>query len=157
MDPLSLAGVATAVGIIKDIAALARDGKTQEVGQRVIELQSAMLDLQAQMTELLEENRSLKACLNDKRRQDELEADIEFEPDGQFYVRKSERDTNLVRYCPVCWGTDRKLVPLTPYKYPGVFRCAIHESCYSTKVYEEWQAKQPKQPRVVRMGWFDRG
>lgn len=157
MDPLSLASVATAVGIIKDIATLARDGKTQEVGQGVIELQSAMLDLQAQMTELLEENRSLKASLDDKRRQEELEADIEFEPDGQFYVRKSERGTNLVRYCPVCWGKDRKLVPLTPYKYPGAFRCAIHESCYSTKVYEEWQAKQPKQPRVVRMGWSDRG
>lgn len=122
--------------------------KVQEMLLHVVNAQVALGEAQVEISDLriqLDERDALKV----------LEADVEFEQDGQFYVRKSERGTNLVRYCPVCWGKDRKLVPLNPYQHPGVFRCAIHESCYWTKVYEEWVGKQPERHISFRPNWME--
>jgi hypothetical protein len=155
MGPLELTGVAAMLGIVKEIVALARDGKNSEVMRRLLDLQGAMLDLQIQSGQLVDEVRRLKAELDDKTAMLNLEADMEFEEDGLFYVRKSERDRNkTVRYCPICWGKEHKLVPLASMGSPGYFKCVDHQSFYTTSEYYQW--KESKKAASARpAGWMD--
>lgn len=144
------------LGSIGTVIKLAGSAKNMEMVNAALELQQKVNDVQMGMSSLIEENRELKAKLSESQRLREIEADLDMQTDGHFYVRKSEAGRGLIPYCPVCWGKDTKLVPLAPHKHPGVYRCALHESLYWTKVYEEWQAKQPKDRRVNRSGWLDR-
>jgi hypothetical protein len=100
-----LAEISRVLSSIKIIADMARDGKTHEVVGQVINLQSAMLELQSKLTELIEENRDLREQLANKDWLDGISADLEMQKDGQFLIRKSERDAGQqIPYCPVCWG-----------------------------------------------------
>ena len=67
---------------------------------------------------------------------------MEFAPDGRFWVRKSEKDVALIPYCPVCWGKEKQLVVMGQFKFPGVYKCSVHNGTYTTKVYDDWLAKQ---------------
>lgn len=113
-----------------------------DVQARLVELQSLMLDAQRALGDAEEEDRNLRAQLAAKERLEEIEADLEFATDGRFWVRKSEKDTALIPYCPVCWGKEKQLVVMGAYKYPGVYKCSVHDGGYTTKVYDDWLAKQ---------------
>jgi hypothetical protein len=126
-------------------------GKVNELLIHVVNAQVALGEAQVELGDLRNQ-------LADKEALKALEADIEFEQDGNFWVRKSERQSGLIPYCPACWGEKRKLVAMAPYSRPGVFRCPLHEkTAYTTSVYTEWQKKQPQQPRVVHSNWLQRG
>jgi hypothetical protein len=124
--------------------------KLQEMLIHVVNAQIALGEAQSEIADLerkAEDKAELKA----------LENDVEYEQDGKFYVRKSERPKGLIPYCPACWGKDRILVAMAPYSKPGLFRCPLHEkTLYSTSAYDEWMNKQPQQQRAVRSGWLDR-
>ena len=124
-------------------------GKLHEMLIHAVNAQAALGEAQMEITELRHQ-------LDDREALKTLEADVEFEQDGKFYVRKSERQTGIIPYCPACWGKDRKLVAMAPYMKPGVVKCPLHETAYCTSIYDEWLAKQPKPQRAVRTGWIDR-
>lgn len=151
----AVTGVTAVLGIVGKLAEIAKNVKSGEAKAELAEIQQKLVELQHDFSRLIDENQRLKREAEDRDRLADIEADLEFTTDGHFYVRKSEKDKGLIAYCPVCWGKERKLVPLHPYKYPGAFRCAIHESCYWTAVYTEWQKKQAQQPRAVRSSWLN--
>jgi hypothetical protein len=132
--------------------------KPEEVPARLMELQQHILSMQAIVHDLAEENRQLRARLDDNDEHDKLLEDMEYREDGNFWIRKSEADKGLIAYCPACWGAEKKLVAMAPFKHPDVYRCPLHEkTAYTTKVYEEWLRMQPKPgPRVVSRfdNWF---
>ena len=72
------------------------------------------------------------------------------------YVRKSEHDAgNPVPYCPVCWGADRKTVPLTPEGYPGGYFCARHNNHihYKTEASKKaWEEHERR--KAVHLYWL---
>ncbi len=128
-----------------------------DVRCKVNELLIHVVNAQVALGEAQLELSNLRTQLADKEALKALEADVEFEQDGQFWVRKSERHSGLVPYCPACWGKDRKLVALAPYSRPGVFRCPLHEqTVYTTSAYSEWLKKQPQEPRVIQSDWLAR-
>ena len=58
---------------------------------------------------------------------------MEYVDDGGFYVRKSERDNGKsIPYCPLCFKSDGKVVPLNPGTNSGRYSCSIHESSHTT-------------------------
>ena len=113
-----------------------------DVQSRLVELQSLMLDAQRALADAQDEIWNLRAQLAAKEALEQIETDLEFATDGCFWVRKSEKETALIPYCPVCWGKEKQLVVMGRQRYPGVYKCSVHEGRYTTKVYEDWASKQ---------------
>src|SRR3989442_8137862 len=103
------AGLALAkngLDIIKAVREAAKQKKLtdEEFLDYLATLQDKLVDVKTALADADEENRKLKRQLDDREAQRALKADMEFQQDGGFYVRKSERDAgNPVAYCPVCW------------------------------------------------------
>jgi hypothetical protein len=110
----------------------------EEVPARLMELQQLILDLQSNLHDMAEENRQLRRQLDELRAQQQLGDDLEMVDDGQFFVRKSERQAGRpILYCPVCWGVNQKLVPLLTRSDERVLECVVHKALYYTKAYRE--------------------
>ncbi|OFW32081.1 MAG: hypothetical protein A3J28_08425 [Acidobacteria bacterium RIFCSPLOWO2_12_FULL_60_22] len=143
------AAVGTALGALKTISEIAKNVNSIELTQKIIELQKSIFEMHQQMTELSDDNRNLKNQVEEQKKLQEIDEDMEFVEDGGFFIRKSEREAGTnIAYCPVCWGDSRKSVPLNPVSGNGFFRCEIHKSAYQTEAYRN----QPKRPiRIARI------
>ena len=134
------------------------DVDVADVRSKVHEMLIHMVNAQVALGEAQVEISDLRRELDDRGARKSLEADVEFRTDGGFWVRKSEADKALIRYCPACWGKDAKLVAMAPYSKPGVYRCPLHEKAvYATSEYHEWLGRQPAEPRGAAVGrpWID--
>jgi len=111
--------------------------KPEEVPARLLELQQHILTMQSVVHDLAEENRQLreKLAVNDTFKA--LDADMDFQLDGGFYVRKSEADKGLIAYCPICWKGDGKTIPMEN-NGRGCFRCAVHKKNFETANGKEY-------------------
>jgi len=68
---------------------------------------------------------------------------MEFVPDGNFYIRRSERDTGrFIPYCPLCWKSAKVDVPLNSKNANGFYSCDIHKSDYITSQYRNAQEQK---------------
>jgi len=155
-DPMTaVTGVTAVLGIVGKLAGIAKNVKGGEAKAELAEIQQRLLGLQQDFSLLVDENQRLKREAEERDRMADIEADLEFTTDGHFYVRKSEKEKGVIAYCPVCWGNEKKLVPLTRFRYPGSLQCVLHEKQYFwTQEYHEWQKKQAEQPRMVRSSWI---
>jgi hypothetical protein len=105
----------------------------EQVRTKLIELQDLVHSAQQALGEADDENRMLKRQLADKHALEALRADMDYQQDGGFYIRKSERDAgNPVIYCPACWGENDRLIPLKPSGDKGAYDCVIHKVRYNT-------------------------
>ena len=82
--------------------------------RQLLDLSAQALDLQAEVMRLKEENAELK-------KQQDLEADIEYYVDT-FVTRKS--DSKPIKYCAACWIDKKKLVPIQDVKYDN-YNCPL--------------------------------
>jgi hypothetical protein len=115
----------------------------QELLIHVVNAQVALGDANNEIVDLrrqLDDRDALKA----------LEADLEMHKGG-YFARKSEGSNIL--YCPVCWGADKKLVPLSPYKNPGRYYCVLHKIDFATPEFQPTPLKRP----TFQMGRVERG
>src|ERR1035437_6602561 len=103
----------------------------QEMLIHVVNAQVSLGEAQTEIAELREEIRNRDALKS-------IEADLEYQKDGGFYLRKSDG----AFCCPTCWGDRQRVVPITPMAN-GRFRCPIHESSYET------EANKEKQQRII--------
>ena len=147
-----IAALGSALGALKTISEIAKNVNSIELTQKVIELQTSIIDMQRAMDERERENRQLRDELLEITRSCDIQADLEWQPDGGFWTRKSERTQGLsIPYCPVCWGRDEKLVALTQGAV-GYFRCTIHSNGHATQAYHDRHARsaQARTERVSR-------
>ena len=109
-----------------------------EVRANVHQMLIHLVNAQSGLSEAQVEIAELRQKLDDQERIRAIEADLEIEPDGQYYYRKSERSAGKqIQYCPVFWGDKGKLIPLTHTAESTLFECGIHKTKYPTKVYIE--------------------
>jgi hypothetical protein len=121
-----------------------------EVRANVHQMLIHLVNAQSGLSEAQLEISELRQQLDERERIRAIEADLEIEPDGQYYYRKSERSASKqIQYCPVCWGDKDKLVPLTHSAESTLFECGIHKTKYCTKVYIE-ALKQQQSARTNR-------
>lgn len=109
---------------------------SEKVRNHLIVLQDHILTAQRYLNEAEDENRQLRRQLEDVERARNVQADMEFQNDGGFYIRRSEREAgNPVAYCAVCYGESQgtKLVPLRPTGDEGAYHCVIHTTLFKTK------------------------
>src|ERR1017187_1951042 len=86
-----------------------------EIADQLLQLQQLMLDSQRSLNDAAEEIRALKQQIASLQQTNELEQDLEWVEDGAFWIRKSDKSSGVrISYCPLCWGENKKLVPLNP-------------------------------------------
>lgn len=95
----------------KDALDIARKADNIDLYRKLLDLSKDALDLQNEVYKLSEENRVLKAALEEKNVADIIESDLELLPQG-YYIRLSDKDAGKnIRYCAACWQNLRKLMP----------------------------------------------
>jgi|NGEPerStandDraft_6_1074524.scaffolds.fasta_scaffold54051_2 hypothetical protein len=137
-----IAALKAGFDISATIAQRIKEGKlsASEISDLLLKLREALLDSQAALIQAAEENRVLKEELANNNRITEVEKDLQYRNDGGFYVRASEvADGREIPYCPLCWGNERKLVPLNPGDGSGYYYCSIHKAPYETARYRDSQ------------------
>ncbi|MEQ1945815.1 MAG: hypothetical protein ABL995_01410 [Bryobacteraceae bacterium] len=110
----------------------------QEVAAQLLELQGLLMDTRQALVDAEEENRSLKAAMEERDRLDALRADVDIDTDGHYLYRKSDRaEGKNIPYCPICWGESTNLIALAPGMTKGTFRCGVHNQAYRTSEYRD--------------------
>ena len=134
-----IAAAKSAFDVSKIALDLIRDPKPDKeaVRARLIEMQDLILSAQQALGDAKEEIRELRQANDESQRLRDIEADLEMDLQGRYLVRKSEKQRGLIPYCPTCWGSETKLVPLTLYHHPGAFKCALHNITFASAEHLE--------------------
>ena len=78
---------------IKDVAKVVQQADNVDLYKKLLDLSAQALDMQAEIAALKEENAALKR-----------------EKEYPYITLAS--DDKKIRYCGICWGKNRKLIPL---------------------------------------------
>ena len=97
---------------IKDVAKVVQQADNIDLYKKLLDLGAQALDMQSEIANLRAENEQLRKART-------LEDDIVHHPSKQvddltrehpYVTLKSDPD--CIRYCAVCWGKEKKLIPL---------------------------------------------
>ena len=91
------------MSVVTDIYQLIKDLIDEAKEQKNIELVDKLIDIKLAVSELKDENVSLKKKL-------EIQDDIERHIEGNYITLKS--DSLKIKYCSTCWGKDGKFIQL---------------------------------------------
>jgi len=105
------------VGVVENVKQIA------EVLRKIdnVELYRQILDLQAEILQLVEENRQLKARVREVEEQLTINAVLVFEKD--CYWRPQEKGSPDGPYCSNCWDNRRQLVRMIKCGDPDYVQC----------------------------------
>ena len=95
---------------IKDVIGIAQKADNIELYRQLLDLGNQALDMQAEIARLKEENDTL-------RKANDLESRIIMHKENYITLKN---DTEDIKYCAVCWGLNKKLIPKTER---GCFEC----------------------------------
>ncbi len=87
---------------IKSLASIAQKADNIELYQQLLELGSQALEMQDEIRKLKEENAELKKT-------HDIEERVVNCPEGYIILKG---DSSRIKYCAVCWGYEKKLIPL---------------------------------------------
>jgi hypothetical protein len=127
-----------------------------EIAAQLLHMQQLILESQQALNEAAEEIRLLKEQAAARNRDEELERDMEWQQDGGFWIRKSDQSAGKhIPYCPLCWGDNKRLVPLNPSSGLGYFQCPIHKSSHETNAYKAHCERQERSMNIRNREWID--
>jgi len=86
-----------------DIKEMLKDARNIATGANDLQLLSKLLEIQAAVYDLYDENRELRIQLEEAERNDQIGSELEYKEES--YFRKGEGP-----YCTRCWDVDNKLV-----------------------------------------------
>lgn len=104
--------------MVMDLYSLVRDLIDEAKKQKNLELVDKLIDLKLAISEVQDENESLKKKLD-------IVNQVERHEDGNYITLKN--DSLKIKYCSTCWGEEQKLIQLghsfdDDERYP---KCAI--------------------------------
>lgn len=105
--------------MVMDLYSLVRDLIDEAKKQKNLELVDKLIDLKLAVSELQDENDSLK-------KQMEVIDQVERHKDGNYITLKD--DSLKIRYCSTCWGKDKTLIQLGNKRNDGLPQCPV---CYN--------------------------
>jgi hypothetical protein len=120
-----------------------------DVRAKVHEMLIHMVNAQMALGEAHIEISDLRRQLEEREVLKELDADMDYQVDGGFYIRKSEASKGVIAYCPICWKDTLKAIPMQATMTPGWFRCNIHKVVHRTKANMEDEIRR-NQERASR-------
>jgi hypothetical protein len=135
-----LAALKTAADLTKTLRDAIKSGKVKpaEMDALITQIYDQIIDSRAAAVDAQEEIRKLKEEMRALTDKSQLEKDLTF--DGDVYWMKNDD----FPYCPLCWGSDSKLVRLQNYStdlYGGVrktnYYCKLHDTHFYTPTNAE--------------------
>ena len=97
---------------IKDVAKVVQQADNIEIYKKLLDLSAQALEMQSEIASLRAENASLKSEINSI--QDvvchKIKNNDALTHEYPYVTLKS--DPQEIRYCAICWGRDKKLIPL---------------------------------------------
>lgn len=155
--------IATGITALKsgfDIAKIVRDALKEEkvdrnkIADQLMQLQQKLLESQESLNDAADEIRNLKQRIAASAELADVKQDLEWVDDGGFWVLKSDQaNGRRIPYCPLCWGENAKLVPLTKTSQHGFYRCSIHDSSHETQGYRDYLQAQNRQMNHIGGDW----
>lgn len=109
---------------IKDVASLVQKADNIDLYRKLLDLSAQALDMQAEIARLKEENAEL-------RKVQDLESRIIRHPENFLTLEGESED---IRYCPVCWGNEHKLIQLI--LYDGDYCRFVCVKCKNNGIYD---------------------
>jgi len=109
----------------------------EDVRAKVHEMLIHMVNAQVALGEAHVEIGDLRRQLSEQEGLKALDADMDFQIDGGFFVKKSEVDKGVIAYCPMCWKDAQKAIPMQGSATPGWYRCNLHKVVFQTKEHIE--------------------
>lgn len=119
--------ISSAYDLLKDIVGLAKKAKNQVMIEKLIELQSMLIDLKDENQNLKEKIKELQEQIETLNKCPELEKDLTYYQNGFVTINK---DKPLIPYCSHCWKTRHQLIPLSQQTSGGWWKY----SCGTCKV-----------------------
>jgi hypothetical protein len=99
------------------------DVEPHRVRTMVHEMMIHLTNAQTRLAEAQQEIIELRNQLDDRKELEALKTDMQYQSDGEFYLRQSEIDKGLLPYCPVCWRDRNKVIHLQINNENGRYRC----------------------------------
>ena len=114
-----------AYDILRDLIKEAKRLQNLEMISLSMDVQEKLFELREEMETLKDENKELKAQLEEAKNPKIKEEDIKYYSSG-FFTLNSEG--NHLPYCSACWKADKKLVPLSRHSQWWMYRCSKCQS-----------------------------
>ena len=116
---------------IKDVARVVQKADNIELYQKLLDLSSQALDMQAEIERLNAENRQLR---------NNLAVQVQIIRHDEPYLTLEGKPIEEM-YCATCYGKDGKLIQVRKL-YNGSFECPL---CKTTGVYDHDQERRSKE------------
>ncbi|MDE7079207.1 MAG: hypothetical protein K2O95_03725 [Clostridia bacterium] len=123
-------------GVLKDLLALAKKAKNQEMINLATQIQADLFNLKDEYEILKDELKVLKEKLELSDNAKILEEDLIYSTRG-FILKKDEKPP--IPYCSFCWRKEHKLLPLSQYNGWHDYKCA---NCKSEIVVMTFDGRQ---------------
>lgn len=97
---------------IKDVAKIVQQADNIELYRKLLDLSAQALEMQAEIAALREETSNLKKA---REQEDDIvyhKAEKLNSLDHEYPYVTLKSDNQNIRYCAVCWGKNKKLIPL---------------------------------------------
>ncbi len=98
---------------LKSVGKILHEAGKLEQYQQILDAMEKMLDMQKNITDLEDENKSLKAKLT-------FQEDFIFERNAYWIVKDDKKDGP---YCSCCWDDQKKAIRMQPCGNPAYFTC----------------------------------
>lgn len=120
VDPVSLAAaVKEAIDAGKGIVSLAKGARDRKVNEHILVLQERLIEVQRLVMEISGENHALASKLREFERVNEIAGEMVLEHSMYWTMKRGKKEGP---FCPVCWGSNRKVIPITE-GLKGNFTC----------------------------------
>jgi hypothetical protein len=114
-----------ALSVIKNVGNKLKKTKRSDALSDVLDIQSAMMEVQEKQQRLINENMDLRGRV--KELEEGLKFNGELVRDGNYLYLKTDRN-RTEPYCLACWGHDRRLIGVIVMRQasgPDIFQCNI--------------------------------
>ena len=106
--------------ILKDLVALSKKAKNQELLALAMDLQEKYFSLKEENEELVNQIKELKCQIERLEEANVMEDNIEYSNRGFFTLKT---DKTKIPYCSMCWKKEHKLIPISQFQSWYQYKC----------------------------------
>jgi len=126
----TLSSVVETAKKLRDLSKKIQDAETRNL---IADLNLSLADLKIEVAELREENQALQSQAREAQQAADLQDKLEMRG-GLYYFKEPVAGREEGPYCPSCYGSEQKLMPLQkttgPFRDFGAYKCPACNAHY---------------------------
>jgi len=128
-----LAGLSAALGAVKTISEIAKNVNNVELIQKVIDLQSAIMEMQRDLQLLQTERHALAEEIRELKEERNIRTSLQYA--NHVYWVRDESGALDGPFCTTCWDASKKLVRLAFFSEGTFFECNEPSRLYKCAIH----------------------